>query len=273
MPISSVTFNAPRAYDEQLAPVTFGPFARELVARVPADCAGPVLELACGTGAVTRLLRARLPRSTELVATDLSPAMLDYARTRAGGAAGIRWQAADLQQLPFDDASFSTIVCGFGFMFAPDRPRAFGEARRVLATGGRLFFSVWDRIEENPHALANARVVEALFPGDPQMKFRLPYELHDEGVLRELLASARFGEAAIETVRIPITGVDPHALADGQVRGTPRSALLLERGVALEGVIEATAAQLARAGGNPYSGHAQAKLVEATAVPEDPPRG
>jgi SAM-dependent methyltransferase len=267
MPISSVTFNAPRSYDEQLAPVTFGPFARELVARVPADCAGPVLELACGTGAVTRLLRARLPRSTELVATDLSPVMLDYARTRPGGAAGIRWQAADMQQLPFEDASFSTIVCGFGFMFAPDRPRALGEARRVLAPGGRLYFSVWDRIEQNPHALANARVVEALFPDDPHMKFRLPYELHDEDVLRGLLVSARFGEPAIETVRIPITGVDPHAVADGQVRGTPRSALLLERGVALEGVIEAIAAQLARAGGNPYSGHAQAKLVEATAVP------
>lgn len=265
MPASSVSFNAPRSYDEQLAPITFGPFARELVARVPAGCAGPVLELACGTGAVTRLLRARLPRSTELVATDLSPTMLDYARARSGDAAGLRWQVADLQQLPFEDGSFATIVCGFGFMFAPDRALAFREARRVLASGGRLFFSVWDRIEENPHALANARIVEALFPGDPQMRFRLPYELHDEGVLRELLASAHFSEPAIETVRIPITGVDPHVLAEGQVRGTPRSALLLERGVALEGVIDATAALLAQAGGNPYSGHAQARLVQALA--------
>ena len=265
MPVSSVTFNAPRSYDEQLAPITFAPFARELVARVPAASAGPVLELACGTGAVTRLLRDRLPSSTELVATDLSAAMLDYARTRSGDAPGIRWQAADLQELPFDDGSFATVVCGFGFMFAPDRPRAFREARRVLARGGRMYFSVWDRIEENPHALANARVVEALFPGDPQMKFRLPYELHDEGMLRELLAAAHFAEASIETVRLPIAGVDPHALAEGQVRGTPRSALLLERGVPLEGVIEATAAQLAQVGGNPYSGHAQARLVQASA--------
>ena len=88
------------------------PFARELVARVPAAAAGPVLALACGTGAVTRLLRDRLPSSTELVATDLSAAMLDYARTRSGDAPGIRWQAADLQQLPFDDGGKASVVEG-----------------------------------------------------------------------------------------------------------------------------------------------------------------
>jgi ubiquinone/menaquinone biosynthesis C-methylase UbiE len=266
MPVSSVTFNAPRSYDEQLAPVTFEPFARELVSRIPSGWTGLVLELACGTGAVTRLLHARLASSAELVATDLSPPMLDYARVRSTGSTAIRWQAADLQQLPFEDGSFSAVVCGFGFMFAPDRPRAFREARRMLARGGRLFFSVWDRIELNPHALANARVIEALFPGDAQMKFRTPYELHDEGVLRELLASAHFGAVAIETVRLPIQDADPYALAEGQVRGTPRSALLLERGADLGSVIEKIAAALAQDGGNPYSGHAQAKLIEAVAT-------
>lgn len=106
----------------------------------------------------------------------------------------------------------------------------------------------------------------ALFPEDPQMKFRLPYELHDEAVVRELLAAAGNKDAEIDTVRIPIEGVDPHVLASGQVRGTPRSALLLERGVSLESVIDAIAARLAQEGGNPYSGYGQAKVIKAVAA-------
>ena len=89
MPSKSAAFTGPGWYDEHLAPHTFAPFARELVARVPRVPAGPVLELACGTGVVTRPLREHLAPSVALVATDLSPAMLAYAREHSPGA--IAW--------------------------------------------------------------------------------------------------------------------------------------------------------------------------------------
>ncbi|MDB5859481.1 MAG: ubiE/COQ5 methyltransferase family protein 2 [Ramlibacter sp.] len=260
---TSASFTGPDYYDEQLVPVQFDPFARELLAGLPADLGGPVLEIACGTGALTRLLREWLPAAVELVATDLSPAMLQYAQARSAGRTGITWQVANAQQLPFEDGSFGTVACAFGFMFAADRQAALREARRVLAPGGLLAFTVWDRIEDNPHALANAQVLEALFPGDPQMKFRTPYEMSDPGLLKTLLAAAGFTSVDIATRRLAIAGVDPRVLASGQIHGTPRSALLAQRGVALEGVVADVAAALERQGGRPYAGYAQAKVVQA----------
>ncbi len=148
----------------------------------------------------------------------------------------------------------------------PDRLRALREWRRVLVDGGQLLLSVWDRIEDNPHALANAKVVEEMFPDDPGMKFRTPYELADRALLRSLLTDAGFRVDRMETLRIPITGADPLALATGQIMGTPRSALIASKGVSLEAVIGKIASALAHAGGNPYSGYAQGILVEGSAA-------
>jgi len=262
---ASTSFTGPQYYD-RLGPIWMDSFAADLVQRLPEHPPGEVLEIACGTGIVTRRLRERLSPSLRLVATDLSKAMLDYARDRLDGRKGIEWREADVLKLPFEDGSFGAVVCGFGLMFAPDRQAALAEARRVLAKDGMLLFNVWDRIEENRHALVNAEVLEALFPGDLEMKYRFPYEMNDPGLLRRLLAGARFRETRIETKRIPLEPADPRTIATAQIRGTPRSALLEERGVSLDLVIDRLIEALTKAGGNPYRGHAQAVVVQAQAI-------
>ncbi|HYD56578.1 MAG TPA: methyltransferase domain-containing protein [Burkholderiales bacterium] len=263
---ASASFTGPQYYDDCAGPIWFDPFAADLVQRISRRPPGDVLEIACGTGLVTRRLRERLDPSSRLVATDLSKAMLDYARVKLQGRAGIEWREADASQLPFESEEFAAVVCGFGFMFMPDRQAALAEARRVLAEGGALLFNVWDRIEENPHALANAQVLEAMFPGDPELRFRVPYDMCDEGLLRRLLEGAGFRDARIETKRIPIEGADPRTIATGQIRGTPRSALIEKRNVPLDLVIDEVTAALTRAGGNPYRGYAQAVIVQAVAA-------
>jgi SAM-dependent methyltransferase len=263
---ASVSFTGPEYYDRLVGPAWFDPFAADLVRRVPPRPPGNVLEIACGTGLVTRRLRQHVDPAVRVVATDLSTAMLDYARGEVGEHAALEWRQADALTLPFEDGAFGAVVCGFGVMFVPDHQAALNEARRVLMEGGLLLFNVWDRIEDNPHAATNAEVVEALFPGDAELRFRIPYEMHDVGRLRRLLAGARFRETHIETKRIAIEGADPHAIATGQIRGTPRSALIEKRGVPLEPVIEKIAAALTRAGGSPYNGYAQAVVVEAVAI-------
>lgn len=266
MTSASTTFSGPQYYDDLLGPLQFGPFAADLARRLPRDLHGDVLEVACGTGLVTRRLREHMDPAARIVATDLSKVMLEYAEQKSTGTNGIEWQVADAMSLPFEDGRFQAVVCGFGLMFAPDRARALREWRRVLVQGGRLVLNVWDRIEENPHALANARVIEARFPNDPDMKFRTPYELHDPELLRSLLGEAGFRVDQIETRRIPIAGADPLALATGQIMGTPRSALIAQKGVAPEAVIRDVAAALTATGGNPYNGYAQAVIVEGAAA-------
>src|SRR5262245_28220382 len=180
---TSATFTGPQYYDDCLGPLWFDSFAADLVRRLPVDPAGDVLEIACGTGLVTRRLRERLSSSLRLVAADLSKVMLDYARTKLEARQDIEWLEADGLALPFADSEFVAVICGFGIMFMPDRQAALREARRVVAQGGILLFNVWDRIEENPHALANADALEAMFPGDPEMRSRTPYDMSDPHLL------------------------------------------------------------------------------------------
>lgn len=256
----------PESYDSGLGSVQFAPFAADLAARLPERPAGDVLEIAAGTGILTGLLRERLDASLRLVATDLNAAMLAHARRKLADVPGIEWGVADATALPFEDGRFGAVACGFGFMFAPDRQAALREARRVLRRGGLLLFNVWDRIENNPHAHANAQAIEARFAGDAQMRFRTPYEMHDKALLRSLLAGAGLREVRIETHRVEIRNADPRSIAHGAVLGTPRAALIAARGVDPHEMVAAVAQSLIAQGGDPYQGHAQAVVVEAEAA-------
>lgn len=264
---ASFTGSIPEYYDSCLGPAWFDAFAQDLAHRLPAKPPGDVLEIACGTGLATRRLRARLDPSVRLTATDLSKAMLDYARGRLADRRGIEWREADALKLPFADGEFGAVVCAFGVMFVPDRQAAFREARRVLRPDGLFLFNVWDRIEENPCAAVNAQVVESLFPGDAELRFRAPWEMHDPALLRELLAGARFRETRLEKKRIQVDRVSARTVATGQIRGTPRSLLIEKRGVALEEVVDKVTAALAKMGGaDPLRAPANAIMVEARAI-------
>lgn len=138
----------PASYDRYLGPLLFRPYAADLAARLAAEPCTRALELAAGTGIVTAEAARALP-TTRIVATDISPAMLDVAAGRQD-TSGVEFRVADAQDLPFDDGSFDAVFCQFGVMFLPDRARAYGEMRRVLRPGGRLLFSVWDSIEHSP---------------------------------------------------------------------------------------------------------------------------
>jgi SAM-dependent methyltransferase len=216
------TGSIPAVYEEHLVPLLFEEYAADLVARLTARAPRRVLEIAAGTGVVTRALAAALPATTTIVATDLNPAMLEQAPA-VGTARRVEWRPADAAQLPFEDASFDAVVCQFGVMFVPDKVKAFAEARRVLAPGGVYLFSVWDELDANEFADLVHEAVATVFPEDPpRFLKRAPYGYHDVAAITRDLAAAGFTQPPrIETVAKRSRASSPRGPALGYCQGSP----------------------------------------------------
>ena len=131
----------PALYDQHLGPLLFVRYADDLASRLADMQHGRILETAAGTGMVTRALVSSLPEGVSIVATDPNQPMLDHASSQLPSTR-VTWRQADAQHLPFLDGEFDAVVCQFGVMFFPDKPRAFSEAYRVLKKGGRFLFNV-----------------------------------------------------------------------------------------------------------------------------------
>ena len=254
----------PGFYDRNLGPVLFEPYAEDLVSRLPTGDRLRVLEIACGTGIVTRRLRESLPESATLVATDLNEAMVSYARD-AVPAAGIDWQQADAQALVFDDGSFDVVVCQFGFMFLPDKVKGFREARRVLDSGGLLLANIWQSMEANPAAGAIHATVARLFLEDRLRFIETLHGYYETDRIRADMAEAGWDDVQLETVRLQGLGPSAAEFAAGFALGSPLAHELAERDADLDAVIRAlTDALIPHGGDQPFKPTLAATVISAT---------
>jgi SAM-dependent methyltransferase len=214
--------SVPKIYDTYLVPLIFEPYAADLVNRLTLRSLSRVLEIAAGTGVVTRALASALSEGASIVATDLNPAMLDQASV-IGTKRRVEWRQADAMQLPFPDRAFDAVVCQFGVMFFPDKPKAFSEARRVLRPGGVFIFNVWDRIAENEFADTVTTALESVFPEDPpRFMVRTPHGYHDRLTIKRDLAKGGFrNPAQIATVPARSWAEAPRVPALAYCQGTP----------------------------------------------------
>jgi SAM-dependent methyltransferase len=246
-------------YERDLVPLLFEPYAADLAKRLVGLRPTRVLEIAAGTGVVTRALSARLPATVAITATDLNPAMLDRAMA-VGTRHPVAWRQADALALPFTDATFDAVVCQFGAMFFPDKPRAFAEARRVLEPGGTFLFSVWDRIEENEFADVVTAAVASLFPLDPPSFLRrTPHGYYDRSTIEGDLRRAGFaGQPSFETVTARSRAASSAVAAVAYCEGTPLRAEIETRDASRLG--EATRAATEAIGRRFGSGPVDAKI-------------
>ena len=238
----------PQNYEEYMVPLIFEPYARDLARRIAALPARRALEVAAGTGVVTRLLAATPTWEAEIVATDLNPAMLDHAST-LGTARPVRWQQADAMALPFADAAFDAVACQFGVMFFPDRPSGYAEVRRVLAPGGTFVFNAWDRLETSDFAACVTEAAATVFPDDPpRFLARLPHGYFDTAQIRADLAAAGFSSGVdIESVELRSSASSARAAAFGFCHGTPLRSEIEARDASRHGdVVDAAEAVIAR---------------------------
>jgi ubiquinone/menaquinone biosynthesis C-methylase UbiE len=176
------------------------------------------LELASGTGRLTKHLRKVLSPKAKLVASDISPDMLGVAKEKLKNE-NIEWQIIDAQNLPFENSSIDLVVCCFGFMFVPDKSKAFTEVYRVLRPGGILLFTTWDKLETIGTSSIYRKIVKTYLPDPLPESYNLPFSMYDELVIRELLVKAGFSRISIEKVTKESVSSSAMDAAEGLTKG------------------------------------------------------
>jgi SAM-dependent methyltransferase len=238
----------PKIYETYLVPLIFEPYAPDLVNRLRSRNLSRILEIAAGTGVVTRAMASTLDARVSIVATDLNPAMLEQA-SAVGTMRSVEWRQADAMRLPFPDGGFDAVVCQFSVMFFPDKPQAFSEALRVLNPGGVFVFNVWDRIEENEFADTVTTALASVFPEDPpRFLARTPYGYFDcATITRDLVKGGFTKQAQITTVAARSRAESARAPAIAFCQGTPlRNEIEARDAARLEEATRVAAAAVAR---------------------------
>jgi SAM-dependent methyltransferase len=153
-----------------------------------------VLDVACGTGVLTREA-ARLAGPTGAVTgLDLSPEMLAVA---ARLSPELRWQEGSGQSLPFPDQSFDAVISQFGLMFFPDPVAGLREMMRVLVPGGRLAVAVWGSLAVTPAYAAEVALVERLAGRAAGDALRAPFVLGKPKRMADLCEAASIKGARV----------------------------------------------------------------------------
>ena len=219
------------------------PFAEDLAARLQLPTHSSVLELACGTGILTRVLRSRLPASVNLIATDLNEPMFRHAAGKFVENEAVQWQQADACSLPFANRMFDAVVCQFGLMFVPDKLLAAQEARHVLKPGGLFLFNVWDAMEHNALGQLTHRIIASYFEKDPPAFYQVPFGYHDQREIKRVLKEAEFNEIRTEVVTKASRIGRAEDAATGLIHGNPVAVGIAERDPSLLPVISKAVAK------------------------------
>jgi len=252
----------PANYEKYLGPFLFEPYALDLVSRLQNKKYNDILEIACGTGRVTKHLALSVTHNT-LTATDLNQDMIDIAKGIVKDET-IKWRKADALELPFEANSFDLVVMQFGIMFFPDKEKGLKEAYRVLIPGGKLIFNTWNKVETVPALHEGRKIVESYFGDNPPVFYSVPFSMYDEKELKNLTTGAGFKNVKTELVKKEGISSSASDLTKGIVEGNPVFLSITERiPGSLNNIKEDVRKKLLEMFGEPVKSPLEAWVVEA----------
>ena len=186
----------PENYQRFFVPAIGEPLANDLIVSADLKPGENVLDVACGTGVVTRLAAEQVGQSATVAGLDVNPGMLSVARTVTPKEQAIDWYETSAEAMPLADASFDVVLCQMGLQFIPDKLKALKEIRRILKRGGRVILNL-----PGPTPAIFVALAEALAKNiDPKCAdfVNVVFSLHDADRLRSLMADAGFSDIAIQ---------------------------------------------------------------------------
>ena len=182
----------------------FAPFAARLCDALPAGAAQTVLDVGCGTGAVSLAMAARLGPGSHCLGLDISAAMIDSARQRARDSGlNVDFIVADAQRHAFAPAGIDRIVSRFGVMFFDDPVRAFTGLRQATRSDGVLHALAWRSAADNPFMTTAERAAAPLLA----LPARAPdapgqFAFADSARVARILADAGWRDIQIEPIDV-----------------------------------------------------------------------
>jgi SAM-dependent methyltransferase len=205
-------------YEQHMVPAIFARWAPDLVEAAGVRTGERALDVACGTGAVTRLLAERVGPAGKVVGLDINPGMLAVARL-AAPSGSIEWLEGSVAKMPLPDASFDAVICQQGLQFVPEKAAALSEMHRVLKRGGRLALSCWRSIEHTPGYLALQQALARRI--GPEKAALPPFSFGDGGSIRGLALAAGFREVKLRAEAKMIRFQSAEHLVRAVVGGAP----------------------------------------------------
>jgi ubiquinone/menaquinone biosynthesis C-methylase UbiE len=223
-------------YQRHFVPAIGAPVADDLIAVASLQPGERVLDVACGTGVVTRLAAERVGAADSVAGLDVNPGMLAVAGSSTPSDLSIAWHEASAEAMPFPDGAFDVVLCQMGLQFVPGKLTALREMRRVLDAGGRVVITV-----PGPKPALFAIMTDALARHlSPQVASfgDLVFSMHDVDELEELVRSAGFRNVEVEakpkTLRLP----PPADFLWQYIHSTPLAEAAAQAGEARRGALE-----------------------------------
>jgi SAM-dependent methyltransferase len=206
---------AARAYEALFVPALFTQWGPIMVEAAQLTTGQSVLDVACGTGVLTRAAYEKVGPGGSVTGLDPGAGMLAVARERCPS---VHWREGGAESMPFGEASFDAVVCQFGLMFM-DQPRALREMLRVLKPGGRLAVAVWDSIENLPAFAAEVALLDRVAGSAAADALRAPFTLGDRKRLLGTFEEAGAGGATIRTQQGVARFPSIRVLVEADLRG------------------------------------------------------
>jgi len=204
-----------------------------LLARLGIAGGESVLEIGCGTGALTVPLAAAVGEHGRVVAVDISEPMLEVARQRVAERAlrNVTLLLGDAQVFEFEPVAIDLAISRMGVMFFADPAAAFRNIGSALKLGGRLVFACWGPLAENRHWLISYDIaLRHLGPPAPQPAHEpSPLAFADPDYIRGVLAAAGFAEITVERAHPTVIGGSPEEEARQALIMGPTARLIEEK--------------------------------------------